>query len=143
MCIETNKEWSELLKSAVIAMNSTRKKSHGYTAFRVMWGRESRYEELLSIDDISSTSAEDFECEETIVDEFPLDEENSGEIEDLFQPSSQQHQEEISIIDENRENTNKSAVKSILTEQSKQKRQYDQKVNNIRYIFKFLQTYTK
>ena len=76
MCIETNKEWSELLKSAVIAMNSTRKKSHGYTAFRVMWGRESRYEELLSIDDISSTSAEDFECEETIVDEFPLDEEN-------------------------------------------------------------------
>ena len=49
MNIQSNNSssWSQLLKSAVLCMNSTWKKSHADIPFRVMWGRDSRYEDLI------------------------------------------------------------------------------------------------
>ena len=44
--IQIKDHWTKLLKSAVIAMNSTRKKAHGQTAFKVMWGRELMHQDL-------------------------------------------------------------------------------------------------
>ena len=46
---QTSKEWSILLKSAVLSMNSTKKRSTGHTPFKVMLGRKSRYEILLPV----------------------------------------------------------------------------------------------
>ena len=88
MEIQTGAHWSKLLKSAVIAMNSTRKRSHGQTAFKVMLERESRPEDLLStINNLQSNNEEDFELEEAIFTEVqhPLDE--IEEFEDIFSTS--------------------------------------------------------
>ena len=105
MSLQTNKWWSALLKSALISMNSTKKKSHGYTPYRVMFGRESRYEDLLStIDNLISTPQEDFEFEQSILEEFKLTEETIDmDIEDVFLPSSEQSLDEISLLDQETE----------------------------------------
>ena len=48
-------------------MNSTKKRAHGQSAFKVMWGRESRHQDLLSvINNLETNTEEDFELEESI-----------------------------------------------------------------------------
>ena len=70
MELQTGDHWSKLLKSAAIAMNSTKKRSHGQTPFKVMWGRESRHQDLLSaINDLDLNEDSDFELEEPIISE--------------------------------------------------------------------------
>ena len=49
MGFQTSKEWSVLLESAVLSINSTKKKSTGHIPFKIMWGRESRYKFLLPV----------------------------------------------------------------------------------------------
>ena len=44
----TGGQWDDLLQSAVLAMNSSRKKSTNQTPFKLMLGRESSYQDLLS-----------------------------------------------------------------------------------------------
>ena len=62
----------------------------------VMFGRESRFEDLLStIENITSTPQEDFEFEEAIIAEFQLTM-DSNEIEDVFLPSLKHEVEETS-----------------------------------------------
>ena len=88
MEIQTGDHWSKLLKSATIAMNSTKKRSHGQTAFKVMWGRESRYEDLLSaINDLDSNPDEDFEMEEAILTEVLAPQGDPEQIDVLSPPS--------------------------------------------------------
>ena len=131
MEIETGDHWSKLLKSAAIAMNSTKKRSHGQTAFNVMWGRESRHQELLSvINNLQTNTNEDFELEESIFAEVlpPLGDPEDF-LEDIFSPPLDNPQEEVDIISESRTSTQQSAMDSINYEQLKQKIQYDKKVN--------------
>ena len=73
MATQTGDHWCALLKSAVLCMNSTVKKSHSYTPFQVMWGRESRYEDLVpALNNIQVSHEEDFELEQAIYSEFLL-----------------------------------------------------------------------
>ena len=45
-------------------MNSTKKRAHGQTAFKVMWGGELRHQDLLSvINNLETNTEEDFELE--------------------------------------------------------------------------------
>ena len=128
MEIETGDHWCKLLKSAVIAMNSTKKRAHGQTAFKVMWGRESRHQDLLSvINSLETSTEEDFELEESIFAELLTDTEEL--VEDIFSPPLDNPQEEVDIISESRTSTQQSAMDSINYEQLKQKIQYDKKVN--------------
>ena len=130
MEIQTGEHWSKLLKSATIAMNSTKKRSHGQTAFKVMWGRESRHEDLLSaINNLPSTVEEDFEMEEAILTKVLLPQDEMEQIEDEFSPPLDQPQEEVLMIDDCRAATQKLAVDSINFEQTKQSMQYNKKVN--------------
>ena len=130
MSLQTKKCWTELLKPALILMNSTKKKSIGCTPYMVMFGRESRFEDLLStIEDITSTPQEDFEFEEAIFAEFTMD---SNEIEDVFLPSLTQEVEETSHQD--RTKVYKSSADSIRSDQLRQRRQFDKKVNETRCV---------
>ena len=68
--------WSKLLKQAVLAMNSCKKRSVGQTPFKVMWGRESRHQDIFStINNLQTNDEEDFDLEESIFSEVtdPLD----------------------------------------------------------------------
>ena len=104
MEIETGDHWCKLLKSAVIAMNSTKKRAHGQTAFKVMWGRESRHQDLLSvINNLETNTEEDFELEESIFAELLTDTEEL--LEDIFSPPLDNPQEEVDIISESRTST--------------------------------------
>eukprot|EP00800_Vazella_pourtalesii_P018455 TRINITY_DN5931_c0_g1_i8.p1 TRINITY_DN5931_c0_g1~~TRINITY_DN5931_c0_g1_i8.p1 ORF type:complete len:151 (+),score=31.03 TRINITY_DN5931_c0_g1_i8:225-677(+) len=128
MEIETGDHWCKLLKSAVIAMNSTKKRAHGQSAFKVMWGRESRHQDLLSVmNNLETNTEEDFELEESIFAELLTDTEEL--LEDIFSPPLDNPQEEVDIISESRTSTQQSAMDSINYEQLKQKIQYDKKVN--------------
>ena len=70
MEVETGKHWSNLLKAAVLAMNSTKKREHGETAFRVMWGRQSRHEDLLAVANNFKVDCEEgFLVEQAILNE--------------------------------------------------------------------------
>ena len=72
--------------------------------------------------------------EETIYAEFQSSKENmeiDGLGDEFFLPA-QQPLEEISLFDTHRLNVNKSAADSILSEQLKQKRQYNKEVNATR-----------
>ena len=122
MALETGKHWSVLLKSALISMNSTKKKSYGYTPIKVMWGRESGYEDLL------------FAMNNIIYAEFQSSTENMkiDRLGDEFLLPAQQPLEEISLFDAHRLNVNETSADSIMSEQLKQKRQYDKKVNATR-----------
>ena len=101
---QTSKEWSILLKSAVLSMNSTKKRSTGHTPFKIMWGRESQYEFLLPvINNASSTPRLD--------------------LDNLDDPSL-----DTPVLEEERFNIYDSASQSIASEQLKQKSQYDKKV---------------
>ena len=40
--------WSKMLKQVVLAMNSMKKRSLRQNQFKVMWGRESRHQDLLA-----------------------------------------------------------------------------------------------
>ena len=135
MTLETGKHWSVLLKSALISMNSTKKKSYGYTPIKVMWGRESGYEDLLfAMNNIIANPDEDIALEEKIYAEFQSSTENMeiDRLGDEFLLPAQQPLEEISLFDAHRLNVNETAADSIMSEQLKQKRQYDKKVNATR-----------
>ena len=130
MEIQTGDYWSKLLKAAAITMNSTFKRVHGQTPFKVMWGRESRHQDLLStINNLQCNTEEDFALEDAIMNEVipPLD--YIEETSDIFSPSLDNPQEEFTSIDESRTSTQQSAMDSINSEQIKQKMQYDKKVN--------------
>ena len=106
-------------------MNSILKKSHGTTPFRVMWGRDSRYEDLIPyINEVSVSAEDDIYTEEAI---FALYDTQDDEYnpEDLYSPPLDQSQESIAALDEFRETTSKLSIEYIGTEQLKQKRQYD------------------
>ena len=123
MDLQTSKEWSVLLKSAVLSMNSTKKRSISHTPFKVMWGRESRYEFLLPVvNNVRLTPEEDvIEKEEIFAAHAELD-----NIEDISLDTS--------VLDEERITTNRSASQSIASEQLKQKSQYDKKVTGNRCV---------
>ena len=129
MDIQTRDHWSKLLKAAAITTNSTFKRGHGQTPFKVMWGRESRHQDLLStINNLQCNTEEDFALEDVIMNEVipPLD--VIEEISDIFSPPFDNLQEEFTRIDESRTSTQQSAMDSNF-EQIKQKMQYDNKVN--------------
>ena len=85
-------------------MNSTKERSHGQTTFKVMWGRESRYQDLLSVlNNLETNTEEDFELEESIFAELLPDTEEL--LEDTFSPPLENPQEEIDIISESRTST--------------------------------------
>ena len=133
MAAQTGKQWPGLLKSAVLAMNSSYKKSHGQTPFKVMWGRESRCHDLLSYLNNSDSPPEQEEEEEDMVAALP--ENTDSNIEDEFSPPcDDDRQQSIAVLEESRELTRKNACESIRLEQLKQKRQYDKKVTEKRYI---------
>ena len=114
--------------TAVLCMNSTLKKSHGNTPFRVMWGRDSRHADLVPVvNSVTVSSQDDIDAEEAILSHYDplLDEFHSD---DTF-PLPDQPGEDIATLDEYRETTYKLAAESICTEQLKQKRQYDKKVS--------------
>ena len=102
MTFQTGKHWSSVLKPAVLCMNSTVKKSHSYTPFQVMWGRESKYENLVSsISKIDVSHDEDYELEEAIISESVAIEEGC-EL-DMFSPPDD-HLESIHLLNESRKN---------------------------------------
>ena len=127
--------WSKLLKQAVLAMNSIKKRSLRQTPFKVMWGRESRHQGLLStINNLQTNDEEDFDLEESIFSEVigPLDDIDG--INDTLCPPPDNSFEEVSNIDESRTSTQQSAMDTINFEQLKQKIQYDKKVNTNRLV---------
>ena len=138
MTFQTGQHWSTLLKPAVLCMNSTFKKSHSSTPFQVMWGRESKYENLVSdISKIKIAPDEDYQLEEAILSEtLPAQE---CEMLDTFSPP-EDHLESIHFLNESRNNTRKRANVLIKSEQLKQKRQYDKKVNEKRYAIFIIYT---
>ena len=125
MVIQSGKtsSWS-LLKLAVLCMNSTRKKSHGNTPFRVMKERDSRYEDP-TINKISVSAEDDLNMEEAILSLIDIVEE--GDLPDTISPSQEQLQESIKILEQFRTDTFELAGEKIRTEQLKQKGQYDKK----------------
>ena len=130
---QTGDHWSTLLKSAVIAMNSTKKRSLRQTPFKVMWGRESRHQDLLStINNLQTNDEEDFDLEESIFSEVlnPMD--DVEEIEDIYSPPLDNPHQEVDMFDESRTSTQQSAMDSLSFEQLKQKIRYDKKVNTKR-----------
>ena len=127
--------WSKLLKQAVLAMNSCKKRSLGQTPFKVMWGRESPHQDLLStINNLQTNDEEDFDLEESIFSEVtdPLDDIEG--INDIFCPPPDNPLETVSNIDESRTSTQQSAMDCINFEQLKQKIQFDKKVNTNRLV---------
>ena len=128
MELQTGDHWSKLLKSVAIAMNSTKKRSHGQTPFKVMWGRESRHQDLLSaILDLDLNEDSDFELKEAIISETVPPED---ECVDLFCPLHDQPHEEVALIHAARAATNKSAMDCINFEQLRQKIHYDKNVTS-------------
>ena len=134
MHLESGKEWSELLKSAVLCMNSTYKKSHGTTPFRVMWGRDSRYEELVPSISNASVSAEDDFAEEDAILSLCDSDIYSDITEDIYSLPIEQPIGSIANLKEYRESTYKFAHENTTAEQMKQKIQYDKKVNQNRFV---------
>ena len=120
-------------------MNSTQKKYHGTTPFRVMWGRDSRHADLVPVVNcVTVSSQDDIDTEEAILNHYDplLDEFHSD---DAF-ALPDQPDEDIATFDEFREITYKLAGESICTEQLKQKRQYDKKVSLNRYCLRSIPT---
>ena len=129
MQIQSGNSWSQLLKSAVLCMNSTMKKSHGTTPFRVMWDRDSRYQDLVpSLNDVAISEEEDIETEEAIFSLYDVQPDDS----DAYSPPQEQPQVSLAILDDYRRATCELAGENIGTEQLKQKRQYDKKVTQHR-----------
>ena len=108
------------------------KKSHSYKPFKVMWGRKSRYQDLIpNIADIDISHEEDMQLEEAILEEIlPIEE----KVTDIFSSPPEDPIQSIHVIEESRQSVCESACTSILTEQLRQKRQYDKKVNENRYF---------
>ena len=113
---QTSKEWSIILKSALLSMNSTKKRSTRHTPFKVMWGRESRYEFLLPVINNLNSTPEEYLIEEEEV--FAAHTEL-----DILDDTSL----DTPVLDEERCDTYSSASQSIALEQLKQKSQYDKK----------------
>ena len=135
--MQTGTVWTSLLKPAVLCMNSTQKKSHGTTPFRVMWGRDSRHADLVPVvNSVTVSSQDDIDTEEAILNHYDplLDEFHSDNTFAL----PEHPDEDIAILDEFRETTYKLAGESICTEQLKQKRQYDKKVSLNRYCLRLI-----
>ena len=104
-------------------MNSTKKRSIGHIPFKVVWGRESRYEFLLSVvNSVQSTPGEDVIEEEEIFAAL-------AELDNMEDISL-----DTSVLGEERITTNRSASQSIASEQLKQKRQYDKEVTGNRWV---------
>ena len=130
--VETGEHWSCLLKPELLAMHSTKKRAHGQTAFRVMWGRQSKHEDLLSvINNFKVDSEEDFTVEQAILDEISqvksLD--DFDQIVDVFSPDYKLPLDVIDDLENCRVAVYETASDSISYEQVKQKIQYDKKVN--------------
>ena len=97
-----------------------------------MWGRESRYQDLIPhIDNIEVSHEEDLQLEEAILEEFlPMEE----EMIDVFSSPLDDPLQSIHLMEESRQKVCELAGDSIRSEQLKQKRQYDKKVNETRYL---------
>ena len=97
-----------------------------------MWGQESRYQDLIpNIADIDISHEEDMQLEEAILEEIvPIEE----EVTDIFSSPPEDPIQYIHGIEESRQSVCESACTSILTEQLRQKQQYDKKVNENRYF---------
>ena len=135
MHIQCGKDWSQLLKSAVLCMNSTFKKSPGSTPFRIMWGRDCRYEELVpSNSSVSVSAEEDVDEEEDILSLCDFLGEKDEE--DIFSFPIEHPDDSIAEVKEFRDTTWKIAGEDIITEQMKQKTQYDKKVTQNRFVSK-------
>ena len=107
MEVQTGDHWSKLLKAAAITINSTFKRAHGQTPFKVMWGRESRHQDLLSIiNNVQCNKEEDFAIEDVIMNEVipPLD--VIEEISDIFNPPFDNIHEELLVLSEYRTSHN-------------------------------------
>ena len=127
--------WSKLLKQVVLAMNSINKRSIRQTPFKVMWGRESRHQDLLStINNLQTNDEEEFELEESIFSEFLGSLDDIERKNDIFSQPPDNLLEEVSNIDESRTSTQQSAMDSFNFQQFKQKIQYDMKVNSNRLV---------
>ena len=95
-----------------------------------MFGRDSRYQDLFSsIKDISIYNKIERETEESI---FALDYPHQDDQPGVTSLPLEQPPEEFALTDY-RERINELAGENIRTEQLKQKRQYDKKVNQNRY----------
>ena len=71
MHVQTGTVCTSLLKFAVLCMNSTLKKSHGTTPFRVMWGRDSLYADLVPVlNSVTVSSQDDIDSEEAILNNY-------------------------------------------------------------------------
>ena len=115
-----------------MCMNFTVKKSNSYTPFQVMCGRESKYDNLVSnIFKIDVSHVKDYELEEAIISEY-VDIEGGSELDMFSSPCD--HLESIHLLNESWKNTCDLANASIRSEQLKQKRQYDKKVNANRLV---------
>ena len=110
--------WSQPLKSALICMNSYHKKSHGNMPYRIMWGRNSRFEDLVpTINKISVSAEDDMNMEEAILSLNVIVEE--GDLPDTIFPPQEQLQESIKILEQFRTDTFELAGENIRTEQLK------------------------
>ena len=106
---ESGDHWSRLLNSAGLAINSTKKRSQGQTAFKVMWGRQSRHEDLLSvINNRKVDSQGDFEAEEEL---FAQVTPSQDELENIvFSPPLEKPLEDVRTVNKCRNNTNEKAI---------------------------------
>ena len=113
-------------------MNSSRKKSINQTPFKLMWGRESRYQDLLSHvnnkNQFGEDSDDDTQLEE--MDGHQVIDEHDPMIE-IFDPPELPN-ETFNLLKEYRESLWENGVESILSEQLKQKRQFEKKVSDKR-----------
>ena len=129
MQIQSGNSWSQILKSSVVCLNSTMKKSYDTTPFRVIWGRDSRYQDLVpSLNNVAISAEENIETEEAIFSLYDVQPDDS----DAYSPPQEQPQESIAILDNYRRATCELAGENIGTEQLKQKRQCDKKVTQHR-----------
>ena len=123
MVRQTGKHWSDLLQPAVLAMNSSMKKSHNQTPFKLMWGRESRYQDLLSYMNSSQ------ECQPGNDDDIILGDEDVDHTRDTaldhFAPPSDLPNEAYNMLQASRESLWSNAIGYIQSEQLEQKRQFD------------------
>ena len=92
----------QLQNSAAITMYSTIKRAYEQTAFKVMWGTESRHQDLLlTINNLQCNTEEDFALEDAVMNEvIPPFFYDIEEITDIFLPPIDNPQAESTSIDE-------------------------------------------
>ena len=115
MISENDSEWPQKLQLAVLSANSHRKRSTGYSAFQLMYGRDFDHLPLIRL------LSNNYPPEETMVEEeaYEPGEDNFWTIE----------LEQQRCLERDNARTN------IKIEQTKQKRSYDMKVEINRFLF--------